>query len=437
MAEKTIDTRLKVRGDTASNWSSANPTLLKNEVGYDETNKKFKIGDGTTPWNSLAYCNFAPSNSGIYYVEGTGTTAGTWTGSNSEITSYYDGLTILYKVNIAGASTTKLNINSLGAKTVYRYGTTKLTTQYPVNSVILISYMADLNSGCWMVIGDYDANTYQRLYPTTDNVEYPITTRYNTTIGSSYYAEYGRYSTGVTLNPSTNTITATKFNGTSTRAIADENGNNIASTYALKSEISGGSVNLEPIDLGGWLNINGGSFSLDGAKVIDEHYTQFLQNKTAPIKIGDSILQMDSLTDKDSDNYYAQYVYSTNTHRYYVAICWYADDLYIDETYSEEIGGSSSVGLNIYPLSGFLNFDNPVLSITASQLVEVRNANAISCSALVSGLGHCNVILYICSNATNYICFTDAMFILEGQKFYVRRVYIDVATLTLNFTPGA
>ena len=55
MAEKTMDTRLKIRGDTASNWSSVNPTLLKNEIGYDETNKKFKIGDGTTPWNSLKY----------------------------------------------------------------------------------------------------------------------------------------------------------------------------------------------------------------------------------------------------------------------------------------------------------------------------------------------------------------------------------------------
>ena len=46
MAEKTIDTRLKIRGDTASNWSSKNPTLLKNELAYDETNKNFKIGDG-------------------------------------------------------------------------------------------------------------------------------------------------------------------------------------------------------------------------------------------------------------------------------------------------------------------------------------------------------------------------------------------------------
>lgn len=100
--------------------------------------------------------------------------------------------------------------------------------------------------------------------------------------------------------------------------------------------------------------------------------------------------------------------------------------------------GTSGTGLNIYPLSaGYLNFDNPVLSITASQVVEIKNANAISCPVEMTGLGQCSVILYICSLTTNYICFTDGMFIIGGQKFYVRRAYIDVAALTLNFTPDA
>lgn len=86
---------------------------------------------------------------GIFYVEGSSTADGTWLGSHADITEYFDGLTILYKINKAGgSSTTTLNINSLGAKTVYRQGTTKLTTHYPVNSVIILAYMADLNSGC-------------------------------------------------------------------------------------------------------------------------------------------------------------------------------------------------------------------------------------------------------------------------------------------------
>ena len=95
----------------------------------------------------------------VHYIVGTGTTAGTWLGSDSSIQEYYDGLTIAYKLNVAGASTTTLNINGLGAKTVYRGGTTKLTTQYSVNSVVLLTYTTTSSTGCWQCAADYDSNT--------------------------------------------------------------------------------------------------------------------------------------------------------------------------------------------------------------------------------------------------------------------------------------
>ena len=94
----------------------------------------------------------------VHYITGTGTTAGTWLGSDPSITAYYDGLTIAYKLNVAGASTTTLNINSLGAKTVYRGGTTKVTTQYGVDSVVMLVYTTTGSTGCWQV-ADYDSNT--------------------------------------------------------------------------------------------------------------------------------------------------------------------------------------------------------------------------------------------------------------------------------------
>ena len=55
MAEKTINTHLLVRSDTAINWETANPILKEKELAYDTTNKKFKIGDGVTAWSSLKY----------------------------------------------------------------------------------------------------------------------------------------------------------------------------------------------------------------------------------------------------------------------------------------------------------------------------------------------------------------------------------------------
>ena len=43
------------RRDTSTNWSTTNPILAQGEMGLDLTNSRFKIGDGSTAWNSLAY----------------------------------------------------------------------------------------------------------------------------------------------------------------------------------------------------------------------------------------------------------------------------------------------------------------------------------------------------------------------------------------------
>jgi hypothetical protein len=45
--------QIQHRRDTATNWSSTNPVLGQGELGYDLTNKIYKIGDGSTAWNSL------------------------------------------------------------------------------------------------------------------------------------------------------------------------------------------------------------------------------------------------------------------------------------------------------------------------------------------------------------------------------------------------
>ena len=47
--------QIQLRRDTAANWTTANPTLAIGEMGLETDTKKFKIGDGTTAWNSLAY----------------------------------------------------------------------------------------------------------------------------------------------------------------------------------------------------------------------------------------------------------------------------------------------------------------------------------------------------------------------------------------------
>lgn len=46
---------INIRRGTAAAWTAANPTLLAGEPGFETDTLKFKIGDGATAWNSLAY----------------------------------------------------------------------------------------------------------------------------------------------------------------------------------------------------------------------------------------------------------------------------------------------------------------------------------------------------------------------------------------------
>lgn len=62
MPDNTVNTRIKLASKSASDWSTANPTLLSGEVGLDTTNKLIYVGDGSTAFNSLTAWNVLPTN---------------------------------------------------------------------------------------------------------------------------------------------------------------------------------------------------------------------------------------------------------------------------------------------------------------------------------------------------------------------------------------
>jgi len=51
----TLTALQKQRRDTAANWTAENPTLLAGEIGVESDTGYWKIGNGSTAWNSLAY----------------------------------------------------------------------------------------------------------------------------------------------------------------------------------------------------------------------------------------------------------------------------------------------------------------------------------------------------------------------------------------------
>jgi hypothetical protein len=64
-------TKIQFRRDTEANWLSVDPILHEGELGYDTTNKRFKIGDGYSIWSDLVYANTPDSNiphAGIDYI---------------------------------------------------------------------------------------------------------------------------------------------------------------------------------------------------------------------------------------------------------------------------------------------------------------------------------------------------------------------------------
>ena len=78
-----VQTRIQLRRDTSSNWNTQ--VLASGEIGVETNTGKFKIGDGSTAWSSLAYAPAglaekatslaAGATGSLPYQSATGTTA--------------------------------------------------------------------------------------------------------------------------------------------------------------------------------------------------------------------------------------------------------------------------------------------------------------------------------------------------------------------------
>ena len=55
MANTTLKVRNRIATKNSAEWETENPILLKGEMGYDSTSKRYKIGDGVKTWNKLKY----------------------------------------------------------------------------------------------------------------------------------------------------------------------------------------------------------------------------------------------------------------------------------------------------------------------------------------------------------------------------------------------
>ena len=214
--EITVGLSGEVEGISAA-WDGSQPLTIETTVKDNSHNHT--IGNVTNLESTLA--GKADKSQAIYYIEGSGTNSNTWTGSHSDITAYYKGLVIAYKIGVTGnESQSTLNINNLGAVPVKRNKTGAVNTQYPVGAILILVYTLTDNVASWE-IADYDTNSKMTQYYTDTQADsnYPLIFRHTAGLTSNTNsASYGRYANNMYVNPSTGTIYASKFNGTATKA---------------------------------------------------------------------------------------------------------------------------------------------------------------------------------------------------------------------------
>ena len=129
-------------------------------------------GTDTPVWKTGETIHISTNNSGTTGSAETDQFNRTqWIGTCDGVTSLYDGLTIQYKIPVAGISKgDSLNINNLGEHPVLMNAATLMTTHYPIGAILILVYdstqtasiyVNNVNTpftGCWK-IHNYDSNT--------------------------------------------------------------------------------------------------------------------------------------------------------------------------------------------------------------------------------------------------------------------------------------
>jgi hypothetical protein len=118
-----VVTQIQIRRGTAAQWTSANPTLAAGEFGYESDTGKFKIGSGSTAWNSLSY---SASGTVTSITAGTGLSGGTITSSG----------TIAIDSTVATLTGTQTLTNKTATGLIYTQ--TLLTPSFTTNAYTLV-----------------------------------------------------------------------------------------------------------------------------------------------------------------------------------------------------------------------------------------------------------------------------------------------------------
>lgn len=153
----SVVTQIQVRRGTASQWTSANPTLTSGEWGFETDTGKVKIGNGSTAWNSLGYTG-AGDIEGV--TAGTGLSGG---GTSGTVTVSID---------------TSVTVDLSTAQTLTNKTLTAPVINLALNAQTGTTYTFGLSdNGKLVTASNAGAQTYS--IPTNGTTAFPIGTQIN------------------------------------------------------------------------------------------------------------------------------------------------------------------------------------------------------------------------------------------------------------------
>ena len=164
-----MSVKIQIKRTTASAWTSLNPTLDNGEFGYETDTAKFKIGNGSTAWTSLAYANANLSVASLDALSDVTITSATngdflrWNGSawiNDAVNLSTDTVGSYVESLVAGTGVTVTNNSGEGAAPTIAIGQDVASSAIPT--------FAGLNLNGNIVFEGATANDFETTLAITD-----------------------------------------------------------------------------------------------------------------------------------------------------------------------------------------------------------------------------------------------------------------------------
>jgi hypothetical protein len=164
-----MSVKIQLKRTTASAWTSLNPTLDNGEFGYETDTAKFKIGNGSTAWTSLAYANANLSVASLDALSDVTITSATngdflrWNGSawiNDAVNLATDTIGSYVESLVAGTGVTLSNNSGEGSTPTVAIGQDVASSATPT--------FAGLNLNGNIVFEGTTANDFETTISVTD-----------------------------------------------------------------------------------------------------------------------------------------------------------------------------------------------------------------------------------------------------------------------------